>query len=439
MITMRFSLSTWWLAMYRWLSNGRRERTLHCLLIAGVIWLTYLGLEAAVQETTAKEQRMSTVIDVERAVDERYGRAAQGREPELCCPIQYDPAYLSVIPDEIKERDYGCGDPSAFVREGEVVLDLGSGAGKICYIAAQVVGPGGRIIGVDANDEMLALAGEYQTSIGESIGYHNVEFRKGRIQDLRLDLSLVDSYLAENPVASASDLARFKDYCAVIKAERPLVADKSVDLVLSNCVLNLVRPEDKEQLFEEMFRVVRRGGRAAISDIVSDEDVPADLQRDPKLWSGCIAGASREDAFLEAFNRAGFYGMEIVKRDDKPWRTIQGIEFRSITVLAHKGKQGPCLERKQAVIYRGPWRKVIDDDGHVLERGKRMAVCDKTFRIYNRQPYADDIISVPPLEPISLEQATVFDCKRAAVRHPRETKRFDYDLKIGRASCRERV
>jgi ubiquinone/menaquinone biosynthesis C-methylase UbiE len=161
------------------------------------------------------------------------------------------------------------------------VLDLGSGAGKICYIAAQIVGPGGRVIGVDANDEMLALAGKYRQSIGERIGYHNVEFRKGRIQDLRLDLALVDSYLAENPVASVADLARFNDYCAVIKAERPLVTDESIDLVISNCVLNLVRPEDKEQLFEEMFRVVRRGGRVAISDIVSDEDVPVELQRDP--------------------------------------------------------------------------------------------------------------------------------------------------------------
>jgi arsenite methyltransferase len=373
---------------------------------------------------------MSTVIDIdiEREVNERYGQAAQGREPELCCPVEYDPKFLNVIPDEIKERDYGCGDPSAFVREGDVVLDLGSGAGKICYIAAQIVGPAGRVIGVDANDEMLALARKYRQSIGERIGYQNVEFRKGRIQDLQFDLTLVDSYLAEKPVTSVSDLARFDDYCAMIKAERPLVADESIDLVLSNCVLNLVRPEDKEQLFEQMFRVVRRGGRVAISDIVSDEDVPADLQRDPKLWSGCIAGAYREDAFLDAFDRTGFYGMEIVKRDEKPWRTIQGIEFRSVTVVAHKGKQGPCWERKQAVIYRGPWHKVIDDDGHVLERGKRTAVCDKTFRIYNREPYAGDILPIEPYETISLDEAMAFDCKRTALRNPREMKGLDYEV-----------
>jgi len=371
---------------------------------------------------------MSTTLDVERAVSERYSRAAEAREESLCCPVSYDPKYLSVIPDEIKERDYGCGDPSRFVREGDAVLDLGSGGGKVCYIAAQIVGPEGFVIGVDVNDEMLMLAEKYRRQIGDEIGYRNVEFRKGRIQDLRLDLRLVDSYLRENPIRSAGELADFENYCARIREERPLVADESVDVVLSNCVLNLVRPEDKEQLFAEMFRVVRRGGRISISDIVSDEDVPDELKHDPELWSGCIAGAYREDAFLDAFDRADFYGIEIVKRDECPWRTVRGIEFRSVTVVAHKGKQGPCWERKQAVIYRGPWRKVIDDDGHVLERGKRTAVCDKTFQLYNREPYARDIIGVEPLESIPLEEAAPFDCKRSAVRHPRETKGMGYDV-----------
>jgi hypothetical protein len=193
-------------------------------------------------------------------------------------------------------------------------------------------------------------------------------------------------------------------------------------------VLNLVKPEDKRQLFAEMFRVLRRGGRAAISDIVADEDVPAEMQRDAELWSGCIAGAFREDAFLEAFEEAGFYGMEIVKRDSQPWRVINGIEFRAVTIVAYKGKQGVCLERNQAVIYKGPWKKVIDDDGHVLERGARMAVCDKTFEIYNKAPYVDDIIAVEPLENIKLEDAREFDCRRTARRSARETKGMDYDL-----------
>jgi ubiquinone/menaquinone biosynthesis C-methylase UbiE len=255
---------------------------------------------------------MNTKIDVERVVAERYSHAAQQREAELCCPVEYDSRYIRVIPDEIRERDYGCGDPSVSVREGDVVLDLGSGGGKICYIAAQIVGPCGFVIGVDANPEMLALAEKYRGEIGDRLGYHNVEFRRGRIQDLRLDLALVDSYLAEHPIRSTADLTTFDAHCVETKQRHPLVARESVDVVLSNCVLNLVRPEDKAQLFAEMFRVVRRGGRVAISDIVSDEDVPGELQRDPALWSGCISGAYREDAFLEAFDRAGFYGMQIV-------------------------------------------------------------------------------------------------------------------------------
>src|SRR6266487_3949669 len=95
-------------------------------------------------------------------VRERYAASAKSQEAELCCPVNYESEYLKIIPSEIIERDYGCGDPSRYVREGETVLDLGSGGGKICYIAAQVVGPKGRVIGVDMNDDMLALARKYQ-------------------------------------------------------------------------------------------------------------------------------------------------------------------------------------------------------------------------------------------------------------------------------------
>ncbi|MEZ5427601.1 MAG: methyltransferase domain-containing protein [Pyrinomonadaceae bacterium] len=367
-------------------------------------------------------------LDVETAVRDRYGAAAGEVEAALCCPVEYDPRFLEILPEEIIRRDYGCGDPSAFVREGETVLDLGSGGGKICYIAAQIVGPEGRVIGVDANREMLALADKYRGEIGRKLGYGNVDFRYGKIQDLRLDLGLVDDYLKNDPIKTAEDLIRYESFVAKTKLEKPLVRDDSIDVILSNCVLNLVRPEFKEQMFDEMFRVLKRGGRVAISDIVADEDVPVHLQNDSRLWSGCISGAFREDRFLEAFERAGFYGIEIVKRDERPWQTVEGIEFRSVTAVAHKGKQGVCLERNQGVIYKGPWKKVFDDDGHVLERGARMAVCDKTFQIYNREPYASQIIPVEPIENIKLENAEEFDCRRTAKRHPRETKGLDYDL-----------
>ncbi len=365
---------------------------------------------------------------IEVAVRERYGAASKLKEEALCCPIDYDPQFLKILPAEIIERDYGCGDPSAFVKTGETVLDLGSGGGKICYIASQIVGEKGKVIGVDTNIEMLELANKYRDEMADKVGFKNVEFRYGKIQDLKLDLNSVDKYLEENPIKTAEDFAGYESFVAKSKAENPLVSDDSIDIILSNCVLNLVKPEDKEQMFAEMFRVLKRGGRVAISDIVSDEFVPQHLQENPELWSGCISGAFREDAFVEAFEKAGFYGIEVVKRDENPWRVVEGIEFRSVTIVAYKGKQGDCWERNQAVIYKGPWKKVIDDDGHILERGQRMAVCDKTFQIYKKEPYATQIIPIDPIENIELENAKQFDCNHAKKRHPRETKGLEYDL-----------
>src|SRR5947199_10487416 len=125
---------------------------------------------------------------VEAAVKERYAAGAQAQEAALCCPVDYDQRYLQIIPQEVIERDYGCGDPSRYVRRGETVLDLGSGSGKICYIASQIVGAEGRVIGVDANHEMLALARQWRAEVGARIGWHNVEFRPGHSQDLTLVL-----------------------------------------------------------------------------------------------------------------------------------------------------------------------------------------------------------------------------------------------------------
>jgi ubiquinone/menaquinone biosynthesis C-methylase UbiE len=363
----------------------------------------------------------------EKAVRQRYTQAAQKREAALCCPVDYDPEFLKILPREILERDYGCGDPSKYVQPGETVLDLGSGAGKICYIISQKVGAGGQVIGVDVNQEMLALARTYQQDVADKIGYNNVVFRRGKIQDLRLDLDKVDHFLRENPVQNANDLIRYEEFIEHQRKNHPLIADDSVDLAVSNCVLNLVKDDDKRQLFAEIFRVLKVGGRAAISDIVSDEDIPDPLKNDPELWSGCISGALREDEFLQAFVDAGFYGVRIEKRDDKPWQTVEGIEFRAMTITAYKGKQGPCLERNQAVIYRGPWKTVIDDDGHTLYRGERMAVCDKTYRIYSKGPYRQDIISVAPIESVPLEAADKFNCSKNARRHPRETKGLEYN------------
>jgi arsenite methyltransferase len=365
--------------------------------------------------------------DLEGAVHERYSAGAEKVEAELCCPVSYDPKLLDAIPQEVLQRDYGCGDPTKYLQPGETVLDLGSGSGKACFIASQVVGPAGKVIGVDMTDEMLAVARRSAPKVAERVGYANVAFKKGKIQDLKLDLEALDLWLNANPVCSFSDLealARQKDK---LRREQPLVCDNSVDVVVSNCVLNLVKPEDKRQLFGEIFRVLRRGGRAVISDVVCDEDVPDHLLRDPKLWSGCISGAFREDLFLREFEEAGFHGITILSRGEEPWRTVEGIEFRSMTVAAYKGKQGPCLDQKHAVVYRGPFRLVEDDDGHVLHRGVRTAVCEKTFRILSQEPYRDHFELVLPRVLVPLEEAPPVPCTGGIkLRDPRETKGAEY-------------
>jgi SAM-dependent methyltransferase len=375
-------------------------------------------------------------IDVERAVRERYSSAAKAAEPGLCCPTTSDPALLGLVPSEVLERDYGCGDPTRHVRAGETVLDLGSGSGKAVYMLSQVVGPKGRVIGVDMNDEMLALSRRHQAAFAQKVGYANTDFRKGRIQDLRLDFGALDAYLREQPVGSSADLARLEAKSSELRLTAPLVAGESVDVVVSDCVLNLVRGEDKSQLFAEIHRVLRRGGRAVISDIVSDEDVPEHLQQNPELWSGCISGAMREDRFLEAFEKAGLYGVTLLERTQKPWRTVEGIEFRSVTVVAYKGKEGPCWDHQQAVVYKGPFREVRDDDGHLLRRGVRVAVCDKTFKLYSKAPYAEHVELIAPRHEVPPDQARPFPCGVGPlVRNPSETKGGDYRLTSEAATC----
>ncbi len=146
-------------------------------------------------------------------VDGAVRRSVLERRPDaparaLLSGLPYDPALLRAIPDEVIARDYGCGDPSRYLRPGETVLDLGSGSGTICFIASQVVGPSGSVIGVDMNPDMLCLARQSAPAVAEHIGYANVRFGKGRIQDLALDLERLDTFLQMDPVRSGADLER---------------------------------------------------------------------------------------------------------------------------------------------------------------------------------------------------------------------------------------
>ena len=362
-------------------------------------------------------------LNFESAVLTRYSTASEARQPSLCCPIQYDASLLEVLPQEIIDRDYGCGDPSKFVKVGETVLDLGSGGGKICYLASQIVGPEGSVIGVDMNDDMLQLARKYQSEIAAKIGTDNVTFKKGKIQDLSLDLELLDQYLLKNNVDSAEKWLEVDAYADTLRRGQPMIESDSVDVVLSNCVLNLVRPSDRTQLFQEVFRVLKVGGRAVISDIVSDEFVPDHLQNDPELWSGCISGAFQEQEFIREFEKAGFVAAKILTRQTEPWAVVEGIEFRSMTVQVAKPEFAPCMDHNQAVIYRGPWKSVTDDEGHVLKRGIRSAVCRRTFDLYTSSAYQNEVESVPPATSVTSNNAKPFNCHIGTERPASETKK----------------
>jgi len=277
-------------------------------------------------------------ISIESAVRERYGAAARHVDPALGGPPRYDPRFLEAIPEEVRERDYGRGDPTAFLRPGETVLDLGSGSGKGCFVAAQVVGPEGRVIGVDCNREMLALARRHLEAFARRVGYGNVEFRCGLIQDLRLDLDELGALLAASPVRDQWDFLELRDLEDRLRRVDPLVPDGGIDCVVANGVLNLVRPEDKPRSLAGMFRVLKDGGRAAVCDLVADADVPAELRADPGLWARGVAGALREDAFLDAFEAAGFRAVRLAGRAAEPWQVVGGIAFRPVTVVAEKGE-----------------------------------------------------------------------------------------------------
>ena len=250
------------------------------------------------------EQCCGPSLDQTQAVESRYGAAAHQQEACLCTPVAFDASLLKVIPADVVERDYGCGDPTRWVQVGDDVLDLGSGSGKNAFICSQVVGENGSVIGVDRNDDMLALSRAAAPVVAERIGFANVRFVKGAIEAL------------DAATASGS----------------PLIASASVDVVLSNCVLNLVNPSARVALLDNIRRVLRPGGRVAISDIVCDRPVPLNLQQDPELWSGCISGAWLEEAFLADFRALGFEQVGYADRSDTPWRVVEGIEFRAVTL-----------------------------------------------------------------------------------------------------------
>jgi ubiquinone/menaquinone biosynthesis C-methylase UbiE len=280
------------------------------------------------------------------------------------------------------------------VRSGDAVLDLGSGGGKICYMAARLAGTDGRVTGVDMNDDMLTLARKYQAEMAGKLGGDRVRFVKGYIQDLALDIAALGDYLAANPVRGPADYTALRIWEQRQRRQAPLIADASIDLVISNCVLNLVADHEKPQLVQEIFRVLKPGGRIAISDIVSDRIIPQAMKQDPELWSGCISGAFEEGEFAQAFAAAGSSGICYDKWDPQPWRVIENIAFRAVTLTALKPPDSHETAGNQTVMYRGPFAAVIDETGRCFARGNRETVSADTRRQLMDSTYRDAFIDL---------------------------------------------
>lgn len=292
------------------------------------------------------------------SVEEFYTQAAENPQEELCCAGSYTEEDIAHIPQEAIVRSYGCGSPIplAGIAPGETVLDLGSGAGIDCFIAARKVGPRGKVIGVDMTYKMLAVARRLQGQVAENLGYDVVEFKKGLLEKIPMDSG-------------------------------------SVDLVLSNCVINL-SPE-KKRVFAEIWRVLKNHGRMVVSDIVSQGQVPPKVSRDRNLWGQCLGGALTEEEFLAYLEQAGFYGLEVLKKSY--WKEAEGCRFFSITVRGYKYEKRPeCTYCGHKAVYLGPLKVVIDEEGHLFPRGEAVEICTATAEKLRRPPYLNLFMVTDP-------------------------------------------
>ncbi|MFB0500945.1 MAG: arsenite methyltransferase [Candidatus Bathyarchaeia archaeon] len=239
---------------------------------------------------------------IKRHVKKRYSELAKGTsccDVSTCCGVSSRASYAKMIgysdeelkglPDSVTGTVAGCGNPTALMdlKEGDVVLDLGSGGGIDAFLAAKKVGPKGKVIGVDMTEEMIQLAKEN----AERMKTENVEFRLGEIENLPVE-------------------------------------DGAVDVLISNCVINL--SPDKDKVFSEAFRVLRPGGRMLISDIVTQGELPDEIRENLEMWAACVAGALDEKDYLQKIMNAGFEKVEVIAKND-----FMGM-VSSIKVRAYK-------------------------------------------------------------------------------------------------------
>ncbi len=303
----------------------------------GICRQLYISTTEKAALFSGKDHIQAMLDDITKVVSERYARAAATAE-QMCCPTGYDFDDLKqFIPEEVLKISYGCGTPVGLetVRPEETVLDIGSGGGIDCFEAVRRVGPGGMVIGLDMTHAMLDIARRNAPVVARNLGYSfcNVEFREGM-------------------------------------AEAMPVTDATIDLIISNCVINLA--PDKNKVFQEMYRVLRPGGRFTISDIVADQLVPQYLIHDKEKWGDCLSGALTVQDYFGGLTGVGFRGIHLVK--SQAWRVIDGIHFVSLTLTGYKLGRAAEPNGVRFATLRGPFSRVIDEQGRSYQRGEPIAI-----------------------------------------------------------------
>ncbi len=266
-----------------------------------------------------------------------YGSAALKPNLDILNPVNYPAELLSHIPTASRVRSYGCGSPilDAELQTGESLVDLGSGSGVECFIGARLVGDSGRVTGIDMLDPMLELARQGAISIRKNLGYDNLRFKKGLLEDLPLD-------------------------------------DHGADVIISNCVLNL--STNKRRTFAEILRVLRPGGRLVVADVVCEDEPDPAIRSDEILRGECIAGALTQKNLMALLSESGFINPRIIKR--YPYRTVAGHPFYSLTFAAWKPGPGKMIK----MIYRGPFAAVLTADRQVLTPGTTYTLPDSRLK-----------------------------------------------------------
>ena len=262
------------------------------------------------------------------SVREFYAGAATQANTDIVNPFAPEQADAGFIPNVSKQRSYGCGSPvsDAGLEKNNIIVDLGSGSGVECFQAAQVVGAGGHVYGIDMTDEMLALARSSQVKVAQQLGYNNIDFKKGFLEEIPLP-------------------------------------DETSDVVISNCVINL--SPDKRKTLHEAFRILKPGGRLVVSDIVTDEPVPVTIKNNEQFRGECLGGAMTQEDLMAMLRAVGFTAIRLIKRF--PYRNVDTTSFFSLTFSAVKPEEKATVE----AIYRGPFGAVYTESGNLLLKGKK--------------------------------------------------------------------